>query len=60
MDSKSQSQRKVQMFGLVRDKNGKPKFDDIYNIPQTIWDMLTPEEKQKIKNYLISLTDNLG
>ena len=35
---------------LVRDKNGKPKFDDINNIPQTLWDMLTEDEQQEIEN----------
>lgn len=33
---------------LVRDKNGKPKFDDIHNIPDCFWEMLTDKEKQEI------------
>ena len=33
---------------LVRDKNGEPKFDDINDIAQPYWDMLTEDEKQKI------------
>jgi len=40
---------KVQLFGLVRDKNGNPKIDDIYNIPDPIWDMLTPAEQADIE-----------
>ena len=35
-------------YALVRDKNGKPKFDNINNIPQPYWDMLTETEKQEI------------
>ena len=41
---------KLRVFGLVRDKNGKPKFDDIFNIPEDIWNMLTPEEQEEIEN----------
>lgn len=37
-------------FAIVRDKNGKPKFDDIYNIPQGFWNSLTTEEQEVIKN----------
>lgn len=40
---------KVELFGLVRDKNGKPKFDNSNeHIPEPIWDMLTDTEKQEI------------
>jgi hypothetical protein len=39
-------------FGLVRDKNGKPKIDDPTNIPQPIWDMLTEQEQEDIKDGL--------
>lgn len=35
-------------YCLVRDKNGEPKFDDINDIPQPYWDMLTEDEKQNI------------
>lgn len=38
-------------FGLVRDKDGKPKVNkDISKIPQQIWDMLTPEEQEELQN----------
>ena len=39
---------KFKAFGLVRDKDGKPKIDDINNIPKQIWDMLTETEQQEI------------
>lgn len=35
-------------FFLVRDVNGKPKFDDINNIPAVFWNALTAEEKAAI------------
>lgn len=35
-------------FFLVRDKNGKPKFDDINNIPEQFWNALTSDEKADI------------
>ena len=35
---------KFKGFGLVRDKNGKPKIDDPETLPQQIKDMLTDEE----------------
>lgn len=41
---------KIKAYGLVRDKDGKPKFADIYNIPKPIWDMLTPDEQKAINN----------
>ncbi len=41
---------KIKAFGLVRDKNGKPKIDDINNIPTQIWDMLTNKEPEEIEN----------
>ena len=37
-------------YALVRDKDGRPKFDDLNNIPQQIWDMLTEDEQQEIQN----------
>lgn len=37
------------LYGLVRDKNGKPRIDDINNIPEQIWNMLTKEEQEEIK-----------
>jgi len=41
---------KIVAYCLVRDKQGKPKFDDIMNIPEPIWNMLTTGEKQDIKH----------
>ena len=35
-------------YFLVRDKNGKPKFDNINNIHPAYWSQLTEEEKQEI------------
>ena len=36
-------------YGLVRDKNGRPKVNkDINKIPKEIWDMLTPEEQEEL------------
>ena len=43
-------QGKVRAFGLVRDKAGKPKIDNIQGIPRPIWDLLTEGEKQEIKD----------
>ena len=44
---------KVQMFALVRDKNGKPKIDgDPKTLHPGIISMMTPEEYQTaIKDY---------
>jgi len=39
---------KWKAFGLVRDKNGRPKIDNLSKIPKEIWDMLTPEEQEEI------------
>lgn len=36
---------KVQLFGLVRDKDGNPRIDDPENLPPQIAAMLTPEER---------------
>lgn len=35
-------------YGLVRDKNGKPKFDDIDNIHPNFWAMLNKVEREDI------------
>lgn len=43
-----QQQGKFQLIGVVRDKNGTPKFDDIHNIHPQQWAMLTPKEKADI------------
>jgi hypothetical protein len=37
-------------YGVVRDKDGKPRIDDPNNIPDEMWKMLTPEEQKEIKN----------
>ena len=36
-------------YGLVRDKNGRPKFDNIRNIPASLWNMLTAQEQDEIR-----------
>ena len=36
-------------YMLVRDKDGVPKFDDIFNIDEVFWNILTAEEKSIIK-----------
>ena len=41
---------KMKGYALVRDKDGRPKIDDIHNIPGPIWDMLTAAEQQEIQN----------
>ena len=41
---------KLNAVALVRDANGKPKFDDINNIPEEIWNQLTPVEQEEIEN----------
>lgn len=35
---------------LVRDCDGNPKFDDIDNIPDIVWETLTDKEKEVISN----------
>lgn len=37
-------------FGLVRDKNGKPKFDDPANVPDQIKAMLTDDDIAKLSD----------
>ena len=41
---------KIKGYGLVRDKDGRPLFDDASNIPKPIWDMLTKAEQEEIIN----------
>lgn len=41
------------MFALVRDAEGRPKFDDIFNIPVEIWDMLTDPERRAIETEIL-------
>ncbi len=40
---------KAKIYGLVRDKNGKPKFDNIRDIPAQLWNQLTHEERKDIQ-----------
>lgn len=40
---------KFECQGLVRDKNGVPRFDDINNIHPMCWAMLSHDEKVIIK-----------
>ena len=49
---------KVKAFALVRDKNGKPRIDDIHDIPGAIWEMLTKVEQQEIRDGRNSSRDN--
>lgn len=39
---------KIKAFALVRNKDGKPRIDDIKNIPLGIWELLTDKEKQEV------------
>jgi hypothetical protein len=39
---------KCKGYVLIRDKNGNPKIDDIYNIPKKMWELLTTEEQKQI------------
>lgn len=41
---------KLKGYGLVRDKEGNPKFNDINNIPRVFWDLLTEKEQEEIQN----------
>lgn len=51
METKA-TKAKLKGFGLVRDKNGKPKIDDYKNCPQEIKDMLTQKEKEEFEKCL--------
>jgi hypothetical protein len=48
MNDLKAAQGKVIAYGLVRDHNGRPVFDDIDNIDAPIWAMLTAAEKKEI------------
>ena len=50
MSNTKSGEGKWKGYGLVRDKNGRPKFDDTTNIPQQLWDMLTEDEQQEIQD----------
>ena len=39
----------IVLYGLVRDRDGHPIFDDIHNIPEPIWRMLTTAEQDQIR-----------
>lgn len=39
---------KVKAYALVRDKDGKPKIDDIHGVPESIWELLTEDEKLEV------------
>ena len=43
-------QGKLLAYGLVRDEQGRPVFDDASNIPEPIWNMLTEAEQEGIIN----------
>ena len=49
---------KIKLYGLVRDATGRPKFDDIFDIPGPIWDMLTPAEQAEIEGQRAVSLDN--
>ena len=40
-------------YALVRNAEGKPKFDDIFNIPVEIWLTLADHEKREIETAII-------
>lgn len=41
---------KIKAYALVRDKDGNPKFDNVRNIPASIWNSLTAKEQSDIRN----------
>ena len=49
---------KLRAVALVRDASGKPKFNDINNIPKVFWDMLTEKEKEEVENDRVTLRSN--
>ena len=50
MDELKTQPGKFKGYGLVRDENGRPVFDDASNIPGPLWDMLTEAEQEEIIN----------
>ena len=52
MQKVSATKIKMVSFGLVRDKNGKPKINDYENCSDEIKAMLTDEERQFFENQL--------
>jgi hypothetical protein len=43
------SRGKVKMVAIVRDSEGKPKFDDPHNVPQAILDVLTEDDLRHLE-----------
>ena len=41
---------KLKGYGLVRDRDGRPKLDKITDIPKPIWALLTQDERREIKD----------
>ena len=41
---------KVKGYALIRDKEGKPKIDDVKNCPPELWALLTDIEKEELLN----------
>jgi len=41
--------RPTKAYGLVRDKDGRPKFDNITNIPRPLWNLLTHTEQEEVR-----------
>jgi len=42
------------MYAIVRNAEGQPKFDDIFNIPLEIWDTLADHEKRAIETEILT------
>ena len=41
------------VFAIVRNADGMPKFDNIFNIPIEIWDSLADHEKRAIETEIL-------
>ena len=44
---------KLNLVAIVRDKDGNPRFDDIFNVPAVIMQSLTPQDLEylnKLRN----------
>lgn len=37
------------LYGLVRDKDGNPKIDDVMNIPKPVLDMLSKKDIEHLE-----------
>lgn len=54
MTTQPEAQRKVRRtLTLVRGPDGKPKFDNIFNVPRDFLDMMTSEEVEDLKQQRI-------